>query len=249
MVTCNLFGGLGNQLFQIAATIGYAKKNGLPYEIPVKPSHQEIHRTFHFPGINYERIAGGAVMIYNEPSHNYTDIPVYMNNGLKMSLHGQFQSEKYFSHCREEILNVLGFKWAKGTGIVSIHVRRGDYLDFPGRFPVVSEDYLNKSINYFTDLGFSRFVFFSDDIIWCKQYAESLNNISIDFSLETDPIQDMTLMSCCEHNIIANSTFSWWGAWLNQNPDKIVVAPENWFGEELAHIDTSDILPENWIKM
>jgi len=86
---------------------------------------------------------------------------------------------------------------------------------------------------------------------WCKENINKKKypSCKFEYSKGKTEVDDLRLMSCCEHNIIANSTFSWWGAWMNQNKNKIVVAPKVWFGAENFHLKTNDIVPETWIRM
>jgi hypothetical protein len=104
-------------------------------------------------------------------------------------------------------------------------------------------EYYNKSIEHLKDIT-DLFIVFSDDIEWCKNNIKSENIIYIQD--EKDYIE-IYLMSLCDNNIISNSSFSWWGAWLNRNENKIVIGPKIWFGSEIQH-NTSDILPEKWVK-
>lgn len=97
------------------------------------------------------------------------------------------------------------------------------------------------------------FLVFSDDIEWCKRNipSEKVNPINIRFKEQGEALLDLKEMAECEHNIIANSTYSWWGAWLNNNPNKVVVTPdeENWFGVDNKHLDVSTLLPKEWIRV
>lgn len=256
MVTCKLIGQLGNQLFQIAATIGYAKKHNLEYCIP----NQTLNNTwasYRFDGVKYcDEIYKGTNVVtattYREPSHSYTEIPLIPANHIV--LEGYFQSEKYFSHCKEDVLNAFSWEYPGIENSVSIHVRRGDYLLYPTKHPTVTIDYLNQSIRYFTKLGYNRFMVFSDDMPWCKENINDRNEFwfcEFEYSSLNTPLEDFFLMARCEHNIISNSTFSWWGAWLNKNPNKIVVSPskENWFGIDNKHLSTEDLIPDNWVQI
>ncbi len=132
---------------------------------------------------------------------------------------------------------------------VSIHIRRGDYLQETGLYGNLSESmYYNKAIDFFIgNMENPHFIFFSDDISWVKENYKLKDAIYIEPNMfeHYEGWYDMCLMSCCSHNIIANSSFSWWGAWLNKNQRKIVVAPERW----LAGRDTPDIWCDGWIKM
>ena len=118
-------------------------------------------------------------------------------------------------------------------------MRRGDYLNYPHIHPVCDVSYYQKGLENIKDI--QNILVFSDDISWCK------NNLNFPYPthyIEETDVTELWLMSLCKHNIIANSTFSWWGAWLNNNKDKVVVGPTKWFGPSLQHEDTSDILPE-----
>lgn len=176
---------------------------------------------------------------------------------------GYWQTERYFKDIRDVLLREFSLKpeydhldpsllraMADGES-VALHVRRGDYVSHVGTnqyHGTCSSEYYQSAIRYIADkIGNPSFFVFSDDIEWVKK------NIAVDFSVTyvSDGIlkdyEELTLMSKCKHNIIANSSFSWWGAWLNQNPDKIVVAPKKWFNDPDAA--KNDIVPDSWVKM
>lgn len=167
-------------------------------------------------------------------------------------LYGYWQSEKYFSDIRSTLLQEFQFpvvndiknkellKTIQSSISVSIHVRRGDYI---GGFPLMSEVYYQNAMNYFMEkYGNIFFVVFSNDVAWCKSNIKFNNGVYVDWNNGKDSWKDMYLMTQCKHNIIANSSFSWWGAWLNQNQNKVVIAPNKWF----YHKVTPDIYCENW---
>lgn len=239
MVTVKLIAQTGNQLFMIAATMATALRNGDKYLIPRETSSRRLWPCYiqHLPEYKGEEISG----VYYEPKDfTYQPIPYTPN----MQLSGYFQTELHFKDYREQILQALGFSWHKLSGTVSIHVRRGDYLRMQHKHPPVTKNYVVEAMHHFNG---ARFIMFSDDIQWCEnEFKEYKNNITF---IGGEPIEDLQIMSCCEHNIISNSTFSWWGAWLNQNPDKIVIAPKNWFGVGNSHLKSDWIVPENWIKI
>jgi hypothetical protein len=169
-----------------------------------------------------------------------------------MIINGYFQSEKYFDKSlvrsflepKQDIRQKLIYKYSKDLDkSVSIHVRRGDYLSIQDYHPVQTKEYYIKAISEFS--SDSIFFVFSDDISWCKDNLSEINCRCIEGQ---NDYEDMFLMSMCKHNIIANSSFSWWGAWLNNNPDKKVIAPKNWFGPSCPH-NTKDLLPEIWMKL
>ena len=170
---------------------------------------------------------------------------------------GYWQSEKYFLPIadivikeftfREDKLNMRSHQLAqklKSNSFCSVHIRRGDYLKEPER-GICLHTYYNDAIRYLEQSEDNiRFCFFSDDIQWCEEHLVKEEAIYVDWNTGKDAWQDMYLMSICKHNIIANSSFSWWGAWLNRNPDKIVIAPRQWFHNK----ENADIIPELWMK-
>jgi hypothetical protein len=202
-------------MFQEAATIGYALKHNMPYE-------------FNLQGLP----------IYKEPCFEYREIP-YMEN---LCLSGYFQSEKYFSHCKEEIIKHFTKDWNREQiNKISIHVRRGDYCNIECH-PVVTLEYIKKAVKYFKDLGYNDFIVFTDDKQWCSE------NLPFEISNGNER-EDLELMSRCEHNIISNSSFSWWGAWLNPTPNKIVIAPDKWFAGSKENVNVSDLYCKGWVVL
>ena len=172
---------------------------------------------------------------------------------------GYWQTEEYFKNIHKIIKKTFVFNIEKlnsktteilntiqSTNSVSLHVRRGDYTYNEELNNMCTLDYYNNA-THFMDTKFDKLTYFvfSDDKIWIKENFKSLNFTLVDFNEKIDNWQDMFLMSKCKHNIIANSTFSWWGAWLNENPDKIVIAPSKWF----KTFNYDDIIPETWIKI
>jgi hypothetical protein len=175
------------------------------------------------------------------------------------SLGGYFQTEKYFSEFRDLILSQFDFRSSyktpaedyiqtirnehKDAVIASIHVRRGDYVMFPDHHPPCSFNYYNSAIE---ELRIANekvvYLIFSDDIDWCRSEFKDPSYIISDLG---NPYVEMCAMSLCDHNIIANSSFSWWGSWLNENTDKIVIAPSRWFGSQINK-DVSDVYCNGW---
>lgn len=127
---------------------------------------------------------------------------------------------------------------------VSIHIRRGDYLKLKHIYHTLEADYYIKALNIIKSrTDFSNIIIFSDDISWCR---DNLKLETCIFVEEQSAYEDLYLMSLCNHNIISNSTFSWWGAWLNKYKNKIIIAPEKWFRK---HNHCFDIIPQNWLKI
>jgi predicted DNA-binding protein YlxM (UPF0122 family) len=176
---------------------------------------------------------------------------------------GYWQSEKYFNKIRETLLNDFSFPELStknnitkqnicNTNSCSLHIRRGDYVTNPlnkKNHGALNLMYYQNALNRIQQKvnNLSLFVF-SDDIEWVKEnLSTNLPTIYVDWNIGKSAIHDMHLMSLCKHNIIANSSFSWWAAWLNNNPSKMVFAPKKWFNER--DWDTTDLIPKNWIKI
>jgi hypothetical protein len=245
------YGRLGNQLFQIAATIGIALKNRQKYVFP----QWAYSRYFEHAVPQSSRAAFDEIVFrtYKEEWFHYMD--VVLDPNCSWDLLGYFQTEKYFKHCEQKIRhyfqlkneyrNYLQEKYGEylSEKTCSIHVRRGDYVNQEREYYQCSAEYFGKAIEEFDN---TTFLVFSDDIDWCKQVFRKSNFVFIEGEKD---ILDLYLMSMCQNNIIANSTFSWWAAWLNENKDKKVVAPGRWFGWLLSDFKTRDLIPEEWTKI
>lgn len=236
-VTTRLKGRLGNNFYQIATSIAYAHRHGAQYIIPMGSPHMPEGKNLlrvqntsdgyiqgSFKNV-IEKIAEREQRIYGL----YEPIP---NEVQPVCLDGYWQSFRYFDDYRDEVVSAFNLPYNK-LNMVSIHVRRGDYLKLPA-FDVLPIDYYNKCISYFKEKGYDKFLIFSDDIDWCKEH---FNNDGCKFLFRDGfgELHDFVEMSCCEHNIVANSSFSFAAAWLNQNPDKIVLCPDEsycWFNDK-----------------
>lgn len=165
---------------------------------------------------------------------------------------GYWQSEKYFSDIRTIILKDFTFPPVNDTKnrelidriseqtTVSIHIRRGDYAN---GFPMMTPQYYEDAINYFESVyNEVYFLVFSNDMDWAKHNLQFSQGEFVDWNTGKDSWKDMYLMTQCNHHIIANSSFSWWGAWLNQKENKEVIAPSVWF----HHQETPDVYCEGW---
>lgn len=251
------YGHLGNQMFQYALLKGVAAKNNLVYALPKQNHH--LFECFDIKCKVYDLDESKDVIskmkIHLEKKFNYNETVFTCGDNTDYS--GYYQTEKYFSFIKNEIEKDFTFKQEirnssyeiyksikKERHLVSLHVRRGDYVNLQQYHPLCTIEYYQEALK---SLSGCDIVCFSDDIQWCKN---NLNRISqsIFYCESNNPYIDMCLMSMCDHNIIANSSFSWWGAWLNKNPDKIVTAPKKWVGPSL-HINTDDVVPKNWRKI
>lgn len=178
-------------------------------------------------------------------------------------IQGYWQHEKYFINIQNQIVNDFTLRnefndinldfleKIQNTNSISIHVRCDDYIHNPvirNSFNVCGLDYYQKAINCITEkVSNPHFFVFSDDIPWAKENLTTNYPITYVDCNDNTPYFDMILMSKCKYNIIPNSSFSWWAAWLNKNPEKIVIAPKIWKNTENAH--QIDIVPESWIKI
>ena len=268
MIYCNLKGGLGNMMFQVAATLSLAKDNNTEASFPNLISHLNYlnEEKEYNPKLDYSNEYVNLNIFKNLKNENtlnktkvinfpfqFKNIPLEEND---IEINGFFQSEKYFINNEEYITNrfcikddVLNIIKAKYNNILSykttsIHVRRGDYLKLNQHHPSLNLDYFINAIDL-TKSSTEKYIIFSDDIEWCK--TKFIGNKFIFVENEKDYVE-MYLMSLCNNNIISNSSFSWWGAWLNNNKDKLTISPKQWFGIMIKE-DDSDIIPEKWIKI
>lgn len=171
----------------------------------------------------------------------------WQNEGYFQKIAGQIRQNFKFPEI-EGIENHAVMLQIKETESVALHVRRGDYLKDPLLGNICNLEYYEQAIlNINSKIKDAQFFVFSDDIAWCRQNLKLKNATYIDWNKGINSYIDMQLMSNCKHNIIANSSFSWWGAWLNNNNDKMIIAPKKWVNN-LGSNDT-DICPKNWIKI
>lgn len=269
------WGRLGNQMFQFASTVGISKKVGTEAKFPIEncfvnqqtgpfdPSlgrnmdvKCELVHCFEIPdGFFIPARHIKTDRIYRENDFRFEEIA--FKAPINTSVAGYFQTEKYFAHCKEEIRSIFKFRpeikekpsqliekiKSSGKQVVSVHIRRGDYTQSPNHHPPCGLDYYSRAFLEFDNECF--FIIFSDDLDWCRNNFSGENFI---FSDLTSDFEEMCSMTFCDHHIIANSSFSWWGAWLNPSPVKKVIAPIKWFGPALVK-DTTDIYCDSWIKL
>ena len=178
---------------------------------------------------------------------------------------GYFQCEKYFKSIRKlllnqfidksnysDYLNKIKSKIISSKNTTSLHIRRGDFVNDTNMkiHGICDLLYYEKAVDKLENIiGPATYFIFSDDINWCKKNLKLANVHFIENNGKGTPHQDMHLMSLCNHNIIANSSFSWWGAWLNKNQNKIVIAPKKWFADEKLQKQSKSIVCDNWIKV
>jgi hypothetical protein len=233
-----IFSGLGNQMFQVASSYGIAKKHNRTLILVSNRNHYtetffnkfNIIQPEHLPSMhNYCELDNKQCFRYNDSILSNDDVTIY----------GYLQTEKYFQKYRQDILSFFK-RDMKPLNAYFIHVRRGDYVN-NSNYTLDYDTYFKKAIDY---LGKdSQYYIMSDDIDYCKQYPlfESLQKT---FIKDTD-INTLYLMSSCSlGGICSNSTFSWWGSYLIENPNKKVIFPSTWMNNGQ---DNKDVYPENSI--
>jgi hypothetical protein len=262
-ITTNHRGGIGNVMFKLAASINLALKNEVDYIFSnefIRPKDMVAtkglpdYRRYYtniLRNIKFIDKLPDVYFVHTEKQFNFYDIEYTKETNLLLD--GYFQSEKYFEENKDlikelfspndEIKNIIYENLPDINDYISIHIRRGDYLEFPDHHPQQSVDYYKTACEIF---GLDRtYLIFSDDLNGVKNMFDFIPN-KIFYTSGEDWL-DMYTMSLCEHNIIANSTFSWWAAYLNSNKDKKIITTKNWFGPVYRTWNISTLFPEDWI--
>ena len=225
-------------MFQISAGKSLAVDLGTDYSYTMdKWSSVTQHKISSYPDSIFRNITKSKLtngLVYIEPSFSFSKLAPKNN----IILDGYFQSEKYFSHNRNIIKSLFFVKENKSyKDYTFIHVRRKDYLLYPEFHPTCCVSYYSEAIKTFPN---EKFIVLSDDIEWCKKNIKAKN---IEYNDSATDLEDLSIMVSCKNAIIANSTFSWWGAWLSNSNQ--VIAPKFWFGPR-GPSDWKDIYPDNW---
>lgn len=247
MVVFQNVGRLGNWLFELAAVIGYSQKHNLDFTVPDRTRDHKWNPIYMQHLVNRKWNPRLPIITIQEERHPYQVLPFMEEwRNINIILKGYWQSEKYFIDYRDEVLKAFAIPYNRNKGVVSIHVRRGDYLQYPDKHPPVSIDWYMDAVKYFEGLGYKKFLVFSDDIAWCK---ENFKGTKFSFSEGNKEMKDLELMANSDHFINSSSTYSWWGSWLGQYPHKQIITPRLWFVEGHGGLDVSNIIPEGWIKV
>jgi len=239
-------GRLGNQLFQYALLLGVQAKLDRNIVLPETIGNIQLFQCFDIKGCHFFNERDIFSPCRFEERQFHFDKKVFRTED-HTDFKGYFQTEKYFEHCLDKIRETFIFKeeirdranqWIesyKQHNLVSLHVRRTDYVHLPNHHPLCTLDYYKTAIAEFPD---AHFIIFSDDIEWCK---ENLQIENATFADTGSDYVDLCVMSMCNHHIIANSSYSWWGAWLNPSETKRVIAPKIWFGPAYFHYKIEDL--------
>lgn len=264
-ITAQFLGRLGNNLFQIAACIGYAKKHNVKWGIQkgyVEPGFRVFQVDQFLPhlpsneGQHFRRYNEGDRKVGN---YDYSEIP-HQPDGVRLV--GFWQSYKYFDNAMQEVKDAFKLPFEPGYhDWCGIHARRGDYVDLDTNFPPVTLDYFQQAIPIMREKGYSKFIVCSDGIEWCEEILPlNFPDVTFEFSKTRHEWGDMALMASCGAVIIANSSFSWWSAMLNHNLGHTIISPHNlsWYGPDNGVVRNAkernsepckDLLPEHWIKI
>jgi hypothetical protein len=280
MITYNALGyvgKLGNQMFQYACLLGIASKNNYEIAIPYRNTEWMTNRSYDTRlylldifDISAKDLGDKSQFSYSVLDESSEFKPKLLSIPDDTNIFGYFQSEKYFSHCKDIVKKEFTFKnkdlYSKCKNLlnsfsanpkVALHIRRGDYVNLSAIHSLCSIDYYLQGIDYIKNKLNTKFdlVIFSDDIPWCK---EKLNYLEKDYTLIYDEEtssektyyehqeQSLMFMTLCDHFVIANSSFSWWGSWLSNNLNKITIAPKQWYGHKEFN-EYKDIYCDDWI--
>jgi len=246
MITIRLIGGLGNQMFQYAFGFALAKRKRTNLSLDISSLKKfDTPRIFELDQFCITRgNIGQKPLLVKIPKIGKLFKP-FLNY-----FDGYFQSEKYFADCIEDIRKEFQFKdklkIPEGNA-VAIHIRRGDYVKLADIHLVCTPAYYENAIAYIqSHVENPTFYVFSEDLEWVRQNINiPSNSVFVDYNQDMPSSHDMQLMSLCKHNIISNSSYSWWAAWLNKNPGKIVVAPDKWFANDME----TDIYTDSMVKI
>jgi hypothetical protein len=269
-------GGLGNQLFQIALTIAYALDNKKPFNfLYSKILTTGITRNTYWDTMlialkPYTLESIPRLRLISESRFSYKDIPKDLDN---IMFFGYYQSYKYFNHRFKDIEQLFKLDEYRdlvknkskdiipNTNTVSMHFRLGDYKLKPECHPILNYKYYENALyniqNYTSRANWTVLYFGENndiDNVLIRNIIEKLETIFPTFIFQrvSDDFTDseqLILMSLCTHNILANSTFSWWAAYLNKNPDKLVYYPNTWFGPGIKYDSLTDLFPPKWIRI
>ncbi len=285
ILSCNLMGGLGNQLFQIFATISLALSTGKVFLFPysntlttgiTRPTYWHTLLDGLLNNTTWKTAESDNPRIFSLPEigekgFEHDEMVIIRANLEKKPacMHGYFQTYKYFEKHYETIIQLIGLRAKQeeirnkttlmnGSPTVSLHFRLGDYVSKQSHHPIMSIKYYVGALTRIIDeIGSETFrvIYFGekDDettIKVCIQILEKkfpyLEFVKADLD---EDWEQMLLMSLCDHNVIANSSFSWWGAYFNKNPNKIVCYPTIWFGPAIRNHNTKDLCPPSWVRI
>jgi len=249
-------GRFANQMFQYAGLRGVAAHRGYDFKVPPPDNYGRsdyaLFECFEMGSVkpeNFGFVDGGSVA--TGQFHFYQKF--FDNCPDNVNLHDYFQTEKYFKNIEDTIRSDFTFKQevvdtcmdffsTLDGDKIFMHVRRGDYVNHPDQHPALPVSYYEEAYKNFDE---PTVLVFSDDTEWCKQQPLFEGDRFL-VCEGGGPYTDLYMMSKCDDFIIANSTFSWWGAWLSHNKEKVVIYPDRWFGPNNIDKSTADLFPPEW---
>ena len=267
-------GRLGNQMFQYAALRGIAANNNLEWCIPPEDTltyaNYGLFDAFKLKNLKHVGLVNGPTC--DEPGFEF-DENLFNNCPDNVNIDGYRQTEKYFKHIEHSIREDFNFKdeihepckefmQQFNDNISLLHVRRGDNVGRPESYPMPTIEHIEYLLEKHFNTG--AILICSDDLDWVKEqklfkddrfylsetrvyYSHKTLNGAGQMETSLVPYYDLCLMTMCNGGIIANSSLSWWGAWLQKNPNKKIVAQNPWFGPKLSFNNLKDLIPESWI--
>ena len=261
-------GRFGNQLFQFASTVGIARKNNYEVQFPIKNIYEGKKQRLNN---NQEFVAKLDLTSYFDIDEKFFSNDIIINRSVNevsfnfnsnlfrvadfTNIDGYLQSEQYFSHCSDEIKEILKIQphfieEAKkllpktDKNLVGIHIRRCDYISSDNNHPFIGVEYINRGIEALNDKN-NHYIVCSDDYKWCEEQWGDNKNFTIIKS--NSQFIDFTILTMCNDFIISNSSFSWWASYLSKNKEKKVIAPSNWFSGVLSKNNTKDLYRKDMI--
>lgn len=256
-ITGHLMGGMGNLLFILATCYALSKNNKSTLKFYTKTWNDKRKNIIKYNMFKNFKLDSTTIRNYNITyrENNFFYENVYLNSRINNCIYGYFQSYKYFDKYKTEFIQMLHnpysqivesticqYKQDNTLVPISIHVRRTDYLSLSHIHLNLSSEYYSNAVSHFSTEN-SIFILFSDDITFIQNeplFQNLPHKIIVD---NPDDEYCFWLMSACTHNIIANSSYSWWASYVNRNPNKLVIAPNQWFGPSGPQYKIRDIIP------
>lgn len=255
LVTFKPVGRLGNFLFEAASAMAYAHQHGLDWSVP-KTTDSPKWNPIYLPHLQHPHLdlpAHPVVVREKMFPHHEREFKQEWQTGHAIVLEGYWQTEKYFARIRDQVLKAFRYPWRPVPGLVSVHVRRGDYLTIKRgsmfKHPPVTAEWYRRQMAKFPK---AEFVFFSDDMDYCRaefgrdRFVHFAPDVLWDLEGFSGEERDLICGSWCEHQICSSSTFSWWQAWMNRNSRKRVIMPLHWITPGWSDLDMRDVVPAEW---
>lgn len=253
MVTFEPAGRLGNWMLEFFCAAAYAFRHNLEFTVPKQGNRDKFWNPCYAEWlVNHNYNESLERIDLWENGHHYQELPFeeeWRNKNIVVQ--GYRQSFKYCDDYREAVLSLLNDNWQLKKRVIAIHIRLGDYKSLTQKHILYNIEYMRKATSFFYNKGYDHFKVYSDEINWCREEFSKpdFSAFNIEFSTNTNEWDDMMDMAKCEHHINSSSTFSLCAAYINRNPNKIVITPEHWFVPGWMNMETKDIIPSTWIKM